>query len=287
MKRLNPEIALGFLIATVLWIGVLGWQASYAPTDSEKRQCEESATKTGHKTEECKTLWERTTTDPVAFFTFWLVVFTGGLGVSTVMLWRAGERQIELARETSTAQSRDMQASIRAAQDAARSAAESAYSERAWVSHHGFEKGSAIDPVIDGIHYPEGIVAIPIWKNTGRSPAIRASVYTASAVTPPDAPVPMFVWDEESQRAGVLGQNLLVVGNARLIAGDELAQLQNRELSWYIYSKATYRTIFEPNIVRVSESCHIVELNGHERLPDGTVAPRILFSPIGPQNTAS
>jgi hypothetical protein len=113
-RALNPEIALGFLIATLLWIGVLGWQASYAPTDSEKRQCEETAHKSGHKAEECKTLWERTTTDPVAFFTFWLVVSTIGLGVSTVLLWRAGEKQIRLSAEAAAAQSRDMQASIQA-----------------------------------------------------------------------------------------------------------------------------------------------------------------------------
>src|ERR1700732_188097 len=69
MRRLlNPEIALGFLAATVLWIGVLGWRASYAPTDSEKRQCEETARNGGFKAEECKSIWERTTTDPVAFF---------------------------------------------------------------------------------------------------------------------------------------------------------------------------------------------------------------------------
>jgi hypothetical protein len=41
--------------------------------------------------------WEKATTDPVAFFTFWLVISTVGLGVSTVLLWRdtkrTGERQ--------------------------------------------------------------------------------------------------------------------------------------------------------------------------------------------------
>jgi hypothetical protein len=105
-KALNPEIALGFLIATALWIGVLGWQASYAPTDSEKRQCEETARKSGHKTEECKTLWEKTTTDPVAFFTFWLVIFTGVLGASTVLLWRAGVRQAELTQAALIAEQR-------------------------------------------------------------------------------------------------------------------------------------------------------------------------------------
>jgi hypothetical protein len=108
----NPGIAFGFALASVFWVAVLGWQAAYAPSEVEKRQCEEAAHKSGFKSEECKTIWERTTTDPVAFFTFWLVVFTGGLGVSTVMLWRAGERQIELARETSASQSSETQASI-------------------------------------------------------------------------------------------------------------------------------------------------------------------------------
>ena len=61
MKRLlNSEmISLGFLIAPVLWIGVLGWQASYVPTDSEKRQCEETAHTSGQKTEECKRAAQR------------------------------------------------------------------------------------------------------------------------------------------------------------------------------------------------------------------------------------
>jgi hypothetical protein len=118
-KVLNPEIALGFLVATILWMGVLGWQASYAPTDSEKRQCEEAAHKSGHKSEECKTLWERTTSDPVAFFTFWLVVSTIGLGVSTVLLWRAGEKQYRHTRITAFRQSRDMRESLRVAEKSA------------------------------------------------------------------------------------------------------------------------------------------------------------------------
>jgi hypothetical protein len=119
LKLINPEIALGFLLATVFWIVVLGWQAAYSPSEIEKQKCQETAEKSGTKGEECKTLWERTTSDPVAFFTFWLVVFTGGLGISTIMLWLAGEKQIELVREASAAQSSDMRASINEAVRAA------------------------------------------------------------------------------------------------------------------------------------------------------------------------
>jgi hypothetical protein len=58
-KWLNAEIALGFLVATIFWAGVLGWQAAYAPTEREKQECRDTATKSGHKTEECKSLGRR------------------------------------------------------------------------------------------------------------------------------------------------------------------------------------------------------------------------------------
>jgi len=119
LKLLNAEIVFGFLIATVFWIGILGWQAAYAPSEIEKRQCEESARQSGHKAEECKTLWERTTTDPVAFFTFWLVVSTVGLGISTSLLWVAGEKQFGFLTRNATAQSIDTKNSIAEASRAA------------------------------------------------------------------------------------------------------------------------------------------------------------------------
>ena len=118
----RAEIVFGFLIASVFWAGVLGWQATYAPTDAEKQKCYETAEAANHKAEGCKTFWERATSDPVAFFTLWLVVFTGGLTISTVMLWLAGEKQARHARRSAAVQSRDMQASIAAAEASARAA---------------------------------------------------------------------------------------------------------------------------------------------------------------------
>jgi hypothetical protein len=129
-RKINPEIALGFVLATVFWILILGWQAAYAPTEIEKQKCQEAARTSGHKAEECKTLWERTTSDPVAFFTFWLVVSTIGLGVSTVMLWRAGEKQLKHGRRSAAIQSRDMRASIEASHRAAKAAENSVLTSR-------------------------------------------------------------------------------------------------------------------------------------------------------------
>src|SRR5579864_3041457 len=118
-RWLKAEIVIGFLIATLFWIAVLGWQAAYAPTDAEKQKCYETTEKSGHKTEECKTFWERTTSDPIAFFTFWLFVSTVGLGVSTVMLWLAGEKQFRHSRRSFIVQSRDMKDSVAVAKQAA------------------------------------------------------------------------------------------------------------------------------------------------------------------------
>ena len=93
LKR--PEIALGFLIATVFWIVVLGWATSYSPSEQEKNSCYQAAEKAGRTHEECKTFWERTTSDPIATFTLVLAISTIGLWVATIGLYVAGERHSE------------------------------------------------------------------------------------------------------------------------------------------------------------------------------------------------
>jgi hypothetical protein len=121
-RWIRGEIALGFVLATIFWTGVLGWQASYAPTEREKQECYEAAQKTGHKTEDCKTLWERTTTDPVALFTLVLAFSTIGLWAATIGLYLAGERGLKHAQEVAAQQTRDMKGSIAAADKAAKAA---------------------------------------------------------------------------------------------------------------------------------------------------------------------
>lgn len=97
-KWLNPEIAFGALLATLFWLSVLGWQSAYAPTEIEKQACQKARNDHGLKTEDCKTVWERTTTDPVALYTFGLLLFTGVLGISTIGLWRQTRKAADAAR---------------------------------------------------------------------------------------------------------------------------------------------------------------------------------------------
>ena len=101
LRLLNFQVAIGFLLATVFWMMVVVWQSAYAPTEMERQKCQETAEKAGRNGAECRTLWEKTTTDPVAFFTLWLMIFTGGLTVSTILLWNSSERQLGHLRETS------------------------------------------------------------------------------------------------------------------------------------------------------------------------------------------
>jgi hypothetical protein len=88
LRWVDPKIAIGFLAATLFWICALGWQASYAPTERQKQECQDAAKAGGPKAEECKSFWERTTSDPVAFYTLGVFIFTGVLGISTIFLWQ-------------------------------------------------------------------------------------------------------------------------------------------------------------------------------------------------------
>jgi hypothetical protein len=97
-SKLRPELALGFLAATVLWVVFLGWATSYSPNQQQKDACYQAAAKTGRSTEECKTFWEKTTSDPIATFTLVLAFSTGGLWIATIGLYLSGKRELDFIR---------------------------------------------------------------------------------------------------------------------------------------------------------------------------------------------
>lgn len=99
LKKLNPEIALGFFVASIFWIAVVGWQASYTPTEKQKDECYETAKRKGYKADECKGFWEKVTSDPIALFNLILAFSTVGLWGATISLYLAGDRQLRLARD--------------------------------------------------------------------------------------------------------------------------------------------------------------------------------------------
>jgi hypothetical protein len=87
------RIALGGLAAIFIWSFVI-LPFYYSPYDSAAQQC-------SAKGNEYYSFWEKARCDPIAYFTGWLVGFTGVLAFSTIGLWvvtwRASKRQ---SRET-------------------------------------------------------------------------------------------------------------------------------------------------------------------------------------------
>jgi hypothetical protein len=96
----NDKAVMAFVCATLFWVAVLGWATSYSPTDPQKKACYETAAKSGRDTSECKTFWERTTSEPIALFTFFLAFSTVGLWAATIGLYSAGERQLAHFEDT-------------------------------------------------------------------------------------------------------------------------------------------------------------------------------------------
>jgi hypothetical protein len=177
-RWLRAEIVFGFMIGSVFWTAVLGWQAAYAPTDAEKQKCYDAAHNAGHKSEECKALWEKTTSDPVAFFTLVLAISTIGLWVATVFLYRAGERQFGHARRSAAIQSRDMQDSISVSKAANQLSREIfAAGKRPWLKVHvQLASGFRYNPVNQA-----GIVDLTITvKNLGDVPALNVHGMTGT-----------------------------------------------------------------------------------------------------------
>lgn len=108
-----------------------------------------------------------------AIFTVVLAISTIGLWAATRRLWIAGERQFRHARASALAQSRDMQASIKAAV-AANQVAENALiaTDRAWISI----AAEAIGPLT----FDEEVVSLNVeftMTNVGKSPATNVELF--------------------------------------------------------------------------------------------------------------
>jgi hypothetical protein len=255
----NSEIALGFILATVFWIGILGWQAAHAPSETEKRQCQEAAHKADHKSEECKTLWERTTSDPVAFFTFWLVISTIGLGASTVMLWRAGEKQFRLARRSSAIQSRDMQASIAASNRTASMAARAA--EAAHTSNKIAQETA--ERQLRAYIVPEKVTATVMkiglspevqvqLRNSGQTPAYRVMINTLIGIRPATTPASELDWNIPMSRATVAPNMEIFIlgGGSRLLkplTQTDVDAIKDGRSIFYVYGEVRYADAFGNN----------------------------------------
>lgn len=79
-KMFVQAMAIGAFVIVVIFLGLVLWRSLF-PSDQTKdygnsAQAQQQNAAKSNKGETGETLWQRTTNDPVAFFTLWLAVFT-------------------------------------------------------------------------------------------------------------------------------------------------------------------------------------------------------------------
>lgn len=176
-----------------------------------------------------------------------------------------------------------------AATIAAKAAVAASSSERAWLTQDGIDGHVSSNITINGVLYPTGFVVALRWNNTGRSPALRASIYVDHRIVAPNDPVPTFVPAPPTDEIfGVLGPGRGGKSEPRAINGTLFERVKRGEVKWYLYSKATYVSAFAPGQICESEACGIIAYHGDRQMePGGPIYPVISLSLLGPQNTAT
>ncbi len=218
-----------------------------------------------------------------------IAIFTATLWRATEKLWKAGEKQMELIEANAISQTKGMQASIATARDVADATKALVGSDRAWMTFDGFNTEWLTNATIDGITYPKAVGISLNWKNTGRSPALRVNAFIDQKILPTGSAVPWFAEKAaigENERRMIGGPGWVARSLSRVIDDDTFQKIGRQELVWFVYSKVTYSTVFDPEASCYTEICLMVATNGQIRQPNGVLIPNLNLCPIGPQNTA-
>jgi hypothetical protein len=243
LKRFRiPEMVLGALFSAPLWALVWAWTDSYAPTEKQKQECYEAAQKTGQKGDECKTFWERTTSDPVAFFTLVLAFSTVGLWGATIALYLSGEKQIGIATKTANAAELSAQALMNA-ERARLFVAIQTENISTIVGRGGFfNKSESMfkqELQSPGIGY--------LFKNVGKTAAILKEVSEQIIVKPEfpiDAPYSVREQPEDLViEPGKAGSTFACIMRDTLTVGDAVG-FEKRKLAFWFYGYVKFNDAF-------------------------------------------
>jgi hypothetical protein len=264
LRRLTSgEFALAILVTSLFWIGVLVWATSYARSNPEKEACYQAAQKSGRSTEECKSLWEKTTSDPVAVFTLVLAVSTVGLWGATIGLYLAGERQLAHARSEAeaadfhrTAQYEQIAEQIEALRLSAAAAEDSVTETRRLVWNSEITAKRQLRAYIHvseakfaDFGFPNGVYMVN-YTNTGQTPAY--DVYSSIAVHFGGFPLSEDLVAVGSGTKGVITLGRDGDGHARIeaprgLSGEEYGAVRDGKSAVFVFGKISYRDVFGDN----------------------------------------
>jgi len=182
----------------------------------------------------------------------------------------------------------DGKKSVRAAQASAEAAFSAIGSDRAWICHETLEFYPFNDSDVGGTLAKKGIAIKIVWKNAGRSPAVKVQCFAAPMIVnfEEDA-IPDFkpTWDECQENPPIGPNGKIATG---LIPFDEAALygLLERRKAFIIYGSVIYRDIFATLVTRRSETCFRVTFGGYS-LINGNSEPWWNVTAVGPQNTCT
>lgn len=240
-------------MASAFWIAVLVWATSYSPTKEEEQACYDAAKKSGRQTEECKTFWERTTSDPIATFTFVLAISTVGLWVATGALYLTGEKQIGVAKQSADA----AQASAKIARDALIA------TERAFVFLDELFAEWSIRPRGGQQHEFTRLIYKPRWRNSGSTPTKNMALATnwASLEDVSEAGIGTYDSSNARRQRMFLGPQAVEWSEAITIRPIEATAALHGTGHIVIWGRVDYGDIFDGTRPHFTEWCYRIAMS--------------------------
>jgi len=230
--------------------GSVAWGIMYVPPHyhaADNQQANEHPAQQENK----NGFWEKAGDDPVAYFTLWLVGFTGVLAISTIGLWIVTWR-------ASVSQARDMKASIIAAEKSAEIARDAMIAgERAFVFTTSITGYYDVDSA--GLYHRR---FRPLWKNSGDTPTRKMTMHSACELRTTVLP-PGFDFDYATVETGTalippnteIGGSLAPRLQDRAISPQDILDVQAGNKLLYFWGWAKYRDVFADTPDHITRFC--------------------------------
>jgi hypothetical protein len=191
MLKLQPfQIVAAYALAFLIWLAFAVWEVeSSRPQPFETQSASHNDAKEA-ETQIRESLWQRTLTDPVAFFTMWLVIFTGLLVLYNRRLFVATKTLVTGAEDTAKRQLRayvtigDVKivdpdtANPRAIVQASNTGETPAYELTMWATARGF------NPKDERVFPPPEPMPILSKIALGRGPIISKEIDLRTLINP-------------------------------------------------------------------------------------------------------
>lgn len=200
-----------------------------------------------------------------ARYTWWLTAFTGilaiatiGLGIATLGLYFAGERQLEHARQEAistgfnrTVQFEQISEQISTLRQSAEAAQQSADSTRDLVRTADNTARRELRAYI-GIEWAR--ISSPNWgnsfvgevqiKNTGQTPALRVIHFITSQVFPPGAPTNLRMPAQKRGQIPIAPGMAFTLNTPIVIGFNDIGVIDKRQREIFVWGRVQYFDIF-------------------------------------------